>query len=69
LTGFSLFTVLYLWNAGTFLIDSPLHGLVTPAQAITAALGFLVVFWLIYDRDQPQPSASAKTANASWAPS
>ncbi|WP_408597821.1 urate hydroxylase PuuD [Limnohabitans sp.] len=48
LTGFSLFTVLYLWNAGTFLIDKSLMDW-SPAQAITAALSFLVVFWLIYD--------------------
>ena len=48
LTGFALFTVLYLWNASTFLIDKSLMDW-TPAQAITAALSFLVVFWLIYD--------------------
>jgi uncharacterized membrane protein len=48
LSGFSLFTVLYLWNAGTFLIDKSLMDW-TPPVAITAALGFLVVFWLIYD--------------------
>jgi len=48
LTGFGLFTVLYLWNAGTFLIDKSLMDW-SPAAAITAALGFLVAFWLIYD--------------------
>jgi uncharacterized membrane protein len=48
LSGFSLFTVLYLWNAGTFLIDKSLMDW-TPAQAIAAALSFLVAFWLIYD--------------------
>jgi uncharacterized membrane protein len=48
LTGFSLFTVLYLWNAGTFLIDKSLMDW-TPPVAIAAALSFLVVFWLIYD--------------------
>jgi uncharacterized membrane protein len=48
LTGFALFTVLYLWNAGTFLIDKSLMDW-SPAMAITAALSFLVVFWLIYD--------------------
>jgi len=48
LSGFALFTVLYLWNAGTFLIDKSLMDW-TPAAAITAALGFLVAFWLIYD--------------------
>jgi uncharacterized membrane protein len=48
LSGFSLFTVLYLWNAGTFLIDKSLMDW-SPAAAISAALGFLVAFWLIYD--------------------
>ena len=48
LTGFALFTVLYLWNAGTFLIDKSLMNW-SPAAAIGAALSFLVVFWLIYD--------------------
>jgi uncharacterized membrane protein len=48
LTGFALFTVLYLWNASTFLIDKSLMDW-TPAQAIGAALSFLVVFWFIYD--------------------
>ena len=48
LSGFALFTVLYLWNAGTFLIDKSLMDW-TPAAAITAALSFLVAFWLIYD--------------------
>ena len=48
LSGFALFTVLYLWNAGTFLIDKSLMDW-SPAAAITAALGFLVAFWLIYD--------------------
>ncbi len=49
LSGFGLFTVLYLWNAGTFLVDKSLMDW-PPAQAIAAALGFLVAFWLIYDR-------------------
>ncbi len=48
LTGFGLFTVLYLWNASTFLIDKSLMDW-SPAVAITAALSFLVAFWLIYD--------------------
>ncbi|MBX3618727.1 MAG: urate hydroxylase PuuD [Rhizobacter sp.] len=48
LTGFALFTVLYLFNAGTFLIDKSVHDW-SPAMAITTALGFLVAFWLIYD--------------------
>jgi uncharacterized membrane protein len=49
LSGFALFTVLYLWNASTFLIDKSLLDW-SPAAAISAALGFLVAFWLIYDR-------------------
>jgi uncharacterized membrane protein len=49
LSGFGLFTVLYLWNAGTFLVDKSLMDW-SPAAAIAAALGFLVAFWLIYDR-------------------
>ena len=48
LTGFALFTVLYLFNAGTFLIDRSVHDW-SPAAAIAAALAFLVAFWLVYD--------------------
>jgi len=48
LTGFALFTVLYLFNAGTFLIDKTVFDW-TPAAAIATALGFFVAFWLIYD--------------------
>src|SRR5213075_1200589 len=48
LTGFALFTVLYLYQASTFLIDKSVHAW-SPGAAIAAALGFLVVFWLAYD--------------------
>ena len=48
LSGFGLFTVLYLWNAGTFLIDKSLMDW-SPVMAGTAAIGFLVGFWLLYD--------------------
>ena len=48
LTGFALFTVLYLYQASTFLIDKSVHAWSPPA-AIAAALGFLAVFWLVYD--------------------
>jgi uncharacterized membrane protein len=48
LTGFALFTVLYLFNASTFLIDPRVH-VWSPAAAVSAALGFLVVFWGVYD--------------------
>jgi uncharacterized membrane protein len=48
LSGFALFTVLYLYNAGTFLIDKSLMDW-TPFVAGSAALGFLVAFWFVYD--------------------
>ena len=48
LTGFALFTVSYLWSAGTYLVDKSLLDW-SPASAIAAALGFLVAFWLAYD--------------------
>ena len=48
LTGFSLFTVSYLWSAGTYLIDKSVMDW-SPAAAVAVALGFLVVFWLAYD--------------------
>jgi uncharacterized membrane protein len=48
LTGFGLFTVLYLYNASTFLIDKTLFDW-SPAAAVITALGFFVAFWVIYD--------------------
>ncbi len=48
LSGFALFTVSYLWSAGTYLVDKSLLDW-PPAAAIAAALGFLVAFWLAYD--------------------
>jgi uncharacterized membrane protein len=48
LTGFALFTVLYLYNASTFLIDKTLFDW-SPSAAITTALGFFVAFWVVYD--------------------
>ncbi|RZL01743.1 MAG: hypothetical protein EOP36_10235 [Rubrivivax sp.] len=48
LTGFALFTVLYLFNAGTFLIDESVYHW-TPMAAATSALLFLVGFWFVYD--------------------
>jgi uncharacterized membrane protein len=48
LTGFGLLTVLYLFNAGSFLIDRNVHAW-EPGAAIAAVLSFLVVFWLLYD--------------------
>jgi uncharacterized membrane protein len=40
--------VLYLFNAGTFLVDKSVHAW-SPAAAIGAALGFLAAFWIVYD--------------------
>ena len=48
LTGFSLFTISYLWNAGTYLVDKSVMDW-SPQAAVAVALGFLVVFWLAYD--------------------
>ena len=48
LTGFALFTISYLWNASSYLIDTSRMDW-SPAAAVGAALGFLVVFWLAYD--------------------
>ncbi len=49
LTGFALFTLSYLWSAGTYLVDKSLLDW-PPAAAIAAALGLLVAFWLAYDQ-------------------
>jgi uncharacterized membrane protein len=48
LTGFGLLTVLYLFNAGTFLIDKSVHDW-APATAVLVALALLAGFWLVYD--------------------
>ena len=48
LTGFALFTVMYLVNAGTFLVDKSVFDW-APSTAIAASLGFLVLFWVAYD--------------------
>ena len=48
ITGFVLFTVLYLYNASTFLIDKTLFDW-SPAAAIVTAIGFFIAFWVIYD--------------------
>lgn len=48
ISGFALFTVMYLWNASAYLIDKSLMDW-SPAVAITAALSFFVVFWFVYD--------------------
>ncbi len=48
LTGFALFTVLYLVNADTFLVDRQVFDW-SAGAAVAAALGFLVAFWVAYD--------------------
>ena len=48
LSGFSLFTVSYLWSASTYLIDKSVMDW-SPSAAIAVALAFLAVFWLAYD--------------------
>ncbi|MET0961977.1 MAG: urate hydroxylase PuuD [Noviherbaspirillum sp.] len=48
LSGFALFSVLYLFNPKVFLID-PNVADITPTVAVLAALGFLAAGWLVYD--------------------
>ena len=48
LSGFGLFTLMYLWQASTYLVDASRMAWV-PWQAGAVALSFLAVFWLLYD--------------------
>lgn len=48
LTGFALFSVIYLFNASTFLVDPSVHAW-SPTAAVIAAVGCLGGFWIIYD--------------------
>ena len=48
LTGMALFTVSYLWNASSYLIDKSLMDW-SPGAAIGVAMSFMVVFWMLYD--------------------
>ncbi len=48
MSGFALLTVSYFWNARAYLID-PARMDWSPGVAIAVALGFLVVFWILYD--------------------
>jgi uncharacterized membrane protein len=48
LSGFGLFVVLYLWNAGSFLVDRSVHAW-SGWAAGSAALGLLAAFWVVYD--------------------
>jgi uncharacterized membrane protein len=49
MSGFALFVVLYLANASQMLIDPRVFAWSAAWQAVAAALGFLVVGWLLYD--------------------
>ncbi|MBE7942128.1 MULTISPECIES: urate hydroxylase PuuD [Ramlibacter] len=48
LSGFALFSVLYLWNAGTFLVDRQRMDW-PPAVAAGVALASLYLFWTAYN--------------------
>ncbi|WP_085316430.1 urate hydroxylase PuuD [Derxia lacustris] len=48
LTGFGLLTVLYLFNATSFLVDKSVADWSAP-QAVGLALGYLVAGWAVYD--------------------
>jgi len=48
LTGFALFALMYLLNAGTFLVDRKVLDW-SPTAAAFTALGLLFAFWLVYD--------------------
>lgn len=48
MSGFGLFTVLYLFSPSTYLIDPNVLAM-SPAVAVAAALGFLAAGWIVYD--------------------
>jgi uncharacterized membrane protein len=48
LSGFALFTALYLLKPDTYLVDKNVFAM-SPGTAVAAALGFLVAGWLVYD--------------------
>jgi uncharacterized membrane protein len=48
LTGFALLTVLYFFNASSFLVDKNVFDW-TPGAAIVGALAYLVLGWIVYD--------------------
>jgi uncharacterized membrane protein len=49
LTGFALFTVMYLWNAGSFLVDRNFAGWSPQVAGVVAVLS-LYVFWALYNQ-------------------
>ena len=48
LSGFALVTVLYYFQAGTYMVDKNVADL-TPAAAVAVGLGTLALGWLVYD--------------------
>ena len=48
MSGFGLFTVLYLLSPSTYLIDPNVLAM-SPVVAVAAALGFLAAGWIVYD--------------------
>ena len=48
LSGFALFTVMYLLQPGIYLLD-PSVARIAPGLGVAAALGFLLVGWVVYD--------------------
>jgi uncharacterized membrane protein len=48
LSGFALFTVSYLWNASTYMIDKSLMAW-SPGAAVGVAVSFMAVFFVAYD--------------------
>jgi uncharacterized membrane protein len=64
LTGFALFTVSYLWNPSTYLIDKSRMDW-SPGMAIAVALSFLLVFGCM--TQSAKSSAGANTVTASSA--
>ncbi len=50
LTGFALFTVMYLFNASNFLMDARVYVWPSPLAAVGASLAVLALFWVFYDR-------------------
>jgi uncharacterized membrane protein len=48
LSGFALFAILYLFNAGTFMVDKNVFDL-SASSAVGISLAFLVVCWIVYD--------------------
>ena len=48
MSGFGLFMVLYLFSPSTYLIDKNVLDM-GPVVAVSAALGFLLAGWIVYD--------------------